>query len=131
METLFGRDRRAIFRYVHIAPLTVFDPGPDLRRGLSFVRLFVGVEPLPYANFANGCVLSCKTIEQAAMPLAAIAMTIAGLLVKDFLHASGEVISVLHDDVGELRGIERLRKLALGRFIVECRHRLFGALRLA
>jgi hypothetical protein len=75
-------------------------------------------------------VLPRKTIEQAAVPVTAVAMTIAGLLVKDLFHASSDAIGVLHNYIGELRRLERLRKLAFGRFIVKCRQRLFGTLRL-
>src|SRR5260370_10847406 len=98
---------------------------------ISLVRLLVGVDRFSHAHIAAGAVLAGEAIEQAGVALAAVTMAIAGLLVKDSLHARCEGVRVLYDDVGEQRGTERLRKLSLRCFAVKRRHWLFRALRLA
>src|SRR6202042_3647932 len=48
-------------------------------------------------------VLTCITIEQAAVALAAVAMAITRLLIKNFLDARGHAVGVLGNRLGEER----------------------------
>ena len=92
---LLGRHRSLIFGHIHLLPLAAFDPGADLRRGLAFVRLLVLVDGFPHAHAAAAPMLASEAIEQAGVALAAVAMTVTGLLVKDSPYARRKDVRVL------------------------------------
>src|SRR5580704_4918912 len=77
-------NRGLVLRHVHALPVSALDAFPNLCSGFAFVRLLVGVEIFAFANPACRRVLAHKTIEQAAVALAAVAVAIAWLLIKDF-----------------------------------------------
>lgn len=98
--------RRLILRYVDALPVASLNAIANLRGGFAFVRLFVGVKIFAFANPADCGVFARVTIEQAAVALAAIAVAIAWLLIKDFLDAGGDAVSILGNWVGEERGAQ-------------------------
>src|SRR4029077_20939143 len=90
-----------VFRHVDALPLAPLDSFANLCGGLAIARLLVCVEIFALANSAGGGVLAHITIEQAAMALAAVAVAIAWLLIKNFLDACRNAVSVLSNWVGE------------------------------
>src|SRR5258706_15092567 len=118
-----------ILGHVYLLPFPAFNARPDLRRGLALVRLLIRVDRFSHAHTAAGAMLGGEAIEQARVALAPVAVAIAGLLVEYFLHPRREDVSVLYGDVCELRRAERLRKLALRRFVVKRRHGFLNGLR--
>ena len=56
---------------------------------LTFAGLFVGIEILAFANPASRGVFADITVEQAAMALTAVAVAVAGFLIKNFLDVGG------------------------------------------
>ena len=81
----------------------------DLRGCLALVGLLVRVEIFLLADIAPGAVTADETVKQAAMPLAAVAVAITGLLVKNFFRAAGYDVSVEGLNVREDRGFHRGR----------------------
>ena len=61
------------------------------------------VEILTLANPAFHRMLAYKTIEQAPVTLAAVAVTIARLLIENFLDTSRDAVGILCNGVGEER----------------------------
>src|SRR3984893_7952561 len=72
-----------VFRGVHLLPFAMNDALADLRGRLALARLLVRVKGFLLADVTAGAVAADKTIEKAAMSLAAIAVAIAGLLVEN------------------------------------------------
>src|SRR5208283_3699807 len=97
-ECLLPADGRKIvplvLRDVHLLPIAAHDAFADLRRLLAPARLFVGIERFLYADVAARAMPAYETVEQAAVPLAAVAVAIARLLIKHFLHAPRHHIGV-------------------------------------
>ena len=89
---------RGVLGHIDVAPFALFDAFTNLRRGLAFASLFVGVEIFTHADVAARAVFADETIEQAAMALALVTMAIAGLLVEDFFYPGRNRISI--DDDG-------------------------------
>src|ERR1700730_1598094 len=117
-----------ILGHVYLLPFPAFNARADLRRALALVRLLIRVDRFSHAYTATGTVLAGEAIEQARVALAAVAVAITGLLVEYFLHSRRENISGLYGDVCELRRAERLRKLALRRFVVKRWHGFLNGL---
>src|SRR5580704_153619 len=108
-----------IFRGVYFLPFAVDDTIADLRGRLALAGLFVGVEILLLADVASGAVPADKTVEQATVALAAIAVAIAGLLVEDFFRAAGNDVGVEGLNVGEDGGVHRRRQGICGALRME------------
>jgi hypothetical protein len=70
-----------VFGEVYFLPVAAHDAFADLRGSFALAGLFVGVEGFALADVATCAMTACKTIEQAAVTLAAIAMAVAGLLI--------------------------------------------------
>ena len=107
MELWFTRERLLVFAHINGLPISAFDAFANLRCGLAFLGLLVAVKRFTYANVAARAVLAHKAIEQAAVPLAAVAVAVAGLLVKNFFTECRHSVSVLHDGVAKLIGVHR------------------------
>ena len=88
--------RSLIFADVHGLPFALNDARADLYGSFSFAGLFVGIQIFANAGFATGAVFADEAIEKAFVALAAIAMAIAGLLVKNLFHVRGESVGILH-----------------------------------
>ncbi|SRR6266571_7314854 len=116
--------RLPVFGGVYRLPFALDDACPNLRGGFALLRLFVGVEVLIDAGAAFGTVFARKAIEQAAVALGAVAMTIAGLLVERFLDLRRERVSILNHGITEEFGVHRRRKRTLRCLRMICRHRL-------
>src|SRR6266849_8620643 len=108
-----------IFGEVYLLPFAVDDAVADLRGSFAFVGLFVGVEGLAHADVTAGAVAAGEAIEQALVALTAIAMAVAGLLVKNFFDAAGDGIGVEHFEIGEERRLHGGRQDVFGSFGVE------------
>src|SRR5580704_16080678 len=80
-------NRGLVFRHVYALPVSALDAFANLCCGFAFVRLLVGVEIFAFANPAYRRMLAHIAIEQAAVALAAVAVAIAGPLLKDFFDA--------------------------------------------
>src|SRR6266436_5187864 len=116
--------RLPVFGGVYRLTFALDDACPNLRGAFALQRLFVGVEVLIDAGAAFGAMFAGKAIEQAAVALGAVAMTIAGLLVKRFLDLRRERVSVLHQGITEEFGVHRRGKRTLRRLRMIRRHRL-------
>ena len=79
-----SRTRGKVLRHVHALPVSALDAFTNLCSGPAFPRLLVGVEVFAFADPAYRRVLAHIAIEQAAVALAAVAVAIAWLLIKDF-----------------------------------------------
>src|SRR5215470_8126372 len=93
-NTLFcGQIILLVFGDVDLLPFALLDALTNLRGSLALLRLLVGVQSFLLADVAAGTVAADEAVQQTAVSAAAIAVTIAGLLVEDFFHAA-------RDDVG-------------------------------
>src|SRR5437899_3461536 len=107
-------------------PFSFDDGGANLYGGLSLTQLFEGVEVFVNTGAAPRTVFAGKAIEQALVALAAVAMAVAGLLVKRLLDFCGDRVRVLHDRVGKKIGIHRRGKFSLRGLRMIRGHRLVG-----
>src|SRR6266852_9463054 len=85
-----------VFGDVYFLPFAVDDAVADLRGSFALARLFVGIEGFAHTDVAAGAVAAGEAIEQALVALTAIAMAVAGMLVKNFFDAAGDGIGVEH-----------------------------------
>src|SRR5215831_14381077 len=99
LPTLWFWRRGLVFGQIHLLPVAVLDSCPNLDRRFLLPRLFVSVDPLSNADIANRGVLTDETVEQALVSDAAVAVTVARLLVQDSLDLGGERIGILHEGV--------------------------------
>ena len=128
-EPLFGGGNRSlILRQVDPLPLALFNSGADLGRSLALLRLFIGIDRLTHADPASGAVRAGKTILQALVALASVAMAIARLLVENPLDPCGQDVRILYHHVGELTRTESFGKLAFRGVTMECWNRFINAL---
>lgn len=104
---------------VHGLPLTLDNPRANLRGSLSLAQLLVSVEIFADANIASRAVFAGEAIQQAAVPLAAIAVAVAWLLVKRLLDSSSNGVGILHAWIGEEFRIHRRRECAGRNLIVK------------
>src|SRR4029077_4061205 len=112
-----------VFRGIHLLPFAMDDAFADLRGRFALASLLVRIKIFLLADIASGAVAADKAIEQAAMSLAAVAVAIARLLVKNFLRAAGNPVRVEGLNVGEDRCVHRLRQGILRRLRVKRRRR--------
>src|SRR3974390_414312 len=68
-----------VLRQIDFFPLALLDPSANLGRSLALLGLLVGVEPFLLADIAAGPMAADKTIEQAAVSAAAVAVAVARL----------------------------------------------------
>src|SRR5579863_1071430 len=94
---LLERKRGGVFRSINRLPFALDDSFANLRRRFAFARLLIRVKVFIDADVATRTVLAYKAIQQTPVPLAAVAMAIARLLVEDSLHARCHRVRV-HDD---------------------------------
>lgn len=113
-----------VFAEIDGLPLAVEDAVANLPGRFAAPRFFVGIESFLDAGFTARTVTADEAVEQAAMPLAAVAMAVARLLVQNFFHAPGGEVSVRNDFVGIKRWIHSGRKRPARRLRVECGDRL-------
>src|SRR5437879_9774951 len=121
-----GRQRLLVFGKVHRLPGAFDDAGPNLRAGLAFAGLFIAVKIFVDANVASRAVFAGEAIEQAGVTLAAIAMAIAGLLIKRLLDLRGDGVRILNHGLREKVGVHGRRKRTHGDLRVIGRHGLVG-----
>src|SRR6266849_9042386 len=88
--------RFLVFGEVHGLPLTVGNPGANLRGGLSPAQLLVSVEVFADADVASRAVFAGEAIEQAAVPLAAVAVAVTRLLIESLFDSRCNGVGILH-----------------------------------
>ena len=103
--------RGFVLLHIDTLPVAALYTFANLRACLALVGLLVGIEIFALANSAGRGVLAHKTIEETSMALATIAVAIARLLIKNFLDAGRQTVSILCERVGEERGIHGRRQL--------------------
>ena len=111
--------RRLIFADVHGLPLALNDSVADLCGGFSFAGLFVRIQIFANADPATGAMFADEAIEKAFVALAAVAMAVARLLVKNFFHVGCEGVGVLHYRIRKIIGAHGRGKRASGSFVME------------
>src|SRR5229473_5255695 len=122
----FRGQRFLVFGEVHGLPLTLDNPGANLRGGLPFAQLLVSVEILADADVASRAVFAGKAIEQAAMPLAAVAVAVTRLLVESFFDSRRNRVSILHEGIAEEVRIQSRGERGGRSLIVISGHRFSG-----
>src|SRR6266850_4689251 len=118
--------RFLVFGKVHGLPLTLDYPRANLRGSLSLTQLVVSVEVFADANVASRAVFAGEAIEQAAMPLAAVAMAVARLLIECFFDAARNRVSILHNGIAEELRIHGRGERARRNLLVKRRHGTIG-----
>ena len=106
---------------IHVLPFAANDAFANLRGRPTFACLLVGVKIFTDANLAAGAVFAGETIQQAAVALAAVAMAIARLLIKNFLNAGRDGVGVLHERIRKSLGAHGGGESACRRLSVEGR----------
>src|SRR5712664_2148973 len=86
---------------VHGLPLTLNNPTANLRGGPSLAQLLVSVEVFADADVASRAVFAGEAIEQAAVPLAAVAVAVTRLLIESFFDSRCNCVGILHNEAGE------------------------------
>src|SRR5437016_10249520 len=119
-----GRQRLLVFGKVHRLRGGLDDGGPNVRAGLAFAGLFIAVEIFVDANVASRAVFAGEAIEQAGVPLAAVTMAIAGLLIERLLDLRCDSIRILNHGIREKVGVHGRRKRTPGDLRMIGRHRL-------
>jgi hypothetical protein len=120
-----GRQRRLVLRHIDALPGAVLDAFANLCARFAFARLLVRIKILSLANPTCRGVFAHITIEQAAMALAAVAVAIARLLIKNFLDARRQSVGILRNRLGEERRTQCCRQRSRRHRIVKRRNR-FG-----
>src|SRR4029077_14153949 len=115
----FCGNRGLILSQIDLPPFAAFDAFADLPWRLALARLLVGVQSFTDADAALRAMLPRETIEQTPVPLAAVAMAVAGLLIQYFLDARRQRISILYDDIGERIGTQCGRQWPSGNLRME------------
>src|SRR6267378_941487 len=118
--------RFLVFGEVHGLPFTLDDRCANLRGDLSLAQLLVSVEIFADADVASRAVFAGEAIEQAAVPLAAVAVAVTRLLVESFFDSRCNRVSILHNEAGEELRIHGRRESAGRNLIVISRHRFSG-----
>src|SRR5712664_4015238 len=122
----FRGQRFLVFGEVHGLPIASDDVRTNLRGGLPFAQLLVGVEIFADADVASCAVFVGKAIEQAAMPLAVVAVAVTRLLVKSFLDSRCCRVSILHEGIAEEVRIQSRGERGGRSLIVISGHRFSG-----
>src|SRR6267142_2552058 len=122
----FRGQRFLVFGEVRGLPLTLDNPCANLRGGLSLAQLFVSVEIFADADVASRAVFAGKAIEQAAMPLAAVAVAVTRLLVESFFDSRRNRVSILHEGIAEEVRIQSRGERGGRSLIVISGHRFSG-----
>src|SRR6267378_8171355 len=90
-----------VFGEVHGLPFTLDDRCANLRGDLSLAQLLVSVEIFADADVASRAVFAGEAIEEAAVPLAAVAVAVTRLLVERFFDSRRNRVSILHQGIAE------------------------------
>src|SRR5579883_42431 len=123
-----GQQALRVLGGVYLLPLAAHDSLANLRGRSAFMGLFVCVKIFFLADVATCRMAADVTIEQASMPLAAIAVAIAGLLVEDLFNAAGDSVRIGCLRIGKKRSRHCWWQPALRSVRVECRSRLVHSL---
>lgn len=84
-----------VFANINGLPFAAGDAIADLGGSFSLTGLLVGVEILPDADLATGAVFAGEAVQETGVPLTAIAVAIARLLIEDVFDTAGRSVSVL------------------------------------
>lgn len=110
-----GRGKRLlVVREIHVLPFAADDAFADLRGGLAFVGLLVGIERFADADVAGGAMAADEAVEQAGVALVLVAVAVAGLLVEDAAGATGDEIGVADEGFAKECGAHRRGERAPG-----------------
>src|SRR5258706_1978852 len=107
------RQRLLVLSGVHRLPLPLDNARANLRSAFPLVGLLVSVKVFSDAGAAFGAMFAGEAIQQTAMPLAAVAMAIAGLLVQRLLDLCGNRVRILYHGIREEFRVHRRGKRAL------------------
>lgn len=91
----------------HVAPLAANDRLANFGGRSAFTMQLVDKENLLEAHRSAGAMVVDVTFEQAVVPEAGIAVTVAGLLREDFGNVFCDLICAFGVGCGKLRRIER------------------------
>src|SRR6266850_2337032 len=105
--------RLLVLSGVHRLPLSLDNARANLRSAFPLLGLLVSVKVFSDAGAAFGAMFAGEAIQQAAVPLAAVAMAIAGLLVQRLLDLCGDRVRILYHGIREEFRVHRRGKRAL------------------
>src|SRR5258708_13408854 len=105
--------RLLVLSGVHRLPLSLDNARANLRSAFPLVGLLVSVKVFSDAGAAFGAMFAGEAIQQTAVPLAAVAMAIAGLLVQRLLDLCGDRVRILYHGIREEFRVHRRGKRAL------------------
>jgi hypothetical protein len=125
-RNLFCREWLVVRAELHVFPFAMDDAFANLRSGFAFAGLLVGIKIFRHTDVAVRAVFAGKTIKQAAMSLALVAVAVAGLLIEKFFDVRSDAISVLHDVIRKQLRVKSIGKRSPWNLGVKGRHRFFA-----